>query len=48
MAPDFAEMYDQADFTKIFPMVHGTEKTIIGVVHVLYNFLGGSKVLKTS
>ena len=26
MAPHFGEVYDLADFTKMFPMVHGTEK----------------------
>ena len=25
MAPDFGEMYDRDDFTKMFPMVHRIE-----------------------
>ena len=43
MTPDFGEVYDRADFTKMFPMVHGTEKKYFGIVHLLYNFLGGLK-----
>ena len=29
MAPDFGEVYDRDDFTKMFPMGHETEKKII-------------------
>ena len=29
MAPEFGKVYDRADFTKMFPMVHGTEKKIV-------------------
>ena len=29
MAPEFGKVYDRADFTKMFPMVHGTQKKIV-------------------
>ena len=29
MAPGFGEVYDRADFTKMFSMAHGTQKKIV-------------------
>ena len=29
ISPDFGKVYDRADFTKIFPMVHGTQKYLV-------------------